>query len=178
MNRTLAKHTKTLTATVAAGALLAIPAAALASKPDDKSKGHGKAVSCAKTHNVGFSVLGTLVAVTADDPATPASEATVTLKVLAANGHARRSGEIADQDATKPGIQVVGADYTVAAGDAFKLRLRGYEGTDTPSLGDRVKVNGKIARTAKRCAPDGTSAADLLGATNVRKVTIHDRDAD
>ncbi len=178
MNHTLTQHTRTLAATVAAGALLAIPAAALAAKPDHQSKGHGKAVSCAKTHNVGFSVVGTLVKVTADDSATADNEATVTLNVLHANGHARRSGDIADQDATKPGIQVAGAVVTVPATDPFKLRLNGYQGTDTPSVGDRVKVNGKIARTARHCAPAGTSVADLFGTTDVRKVTISDRDAD
>ena len=55
-------------------------------------------------------VAGTLVSVTPDDPATAASEATVTLTVTNANSHARRSGDIADQDAVKKGVQVKGAD--------------------------------------------------------------------
>lgn len=184
MSQTLMKHTRTLASVIAAGALLAVPAAALAGKPDDHGKpaGTGKAAhtakACAKSHSVGFSVLGTLVSATADDPATPANEATVAIKVTAANGHARRSGDIADQDATKPGIQVRGADFTVPATDAFILKLRGYQGTDTPSPGDFVKINGRIARTGKHCAPAGTSIADRYGAIDVRRVSIFDRDAD
>ena len=65
-------------------------------------------------------------------PGDPASEATVTLTLTNANRHARRSGDIVDQDAAKKGVQPRGFVYTVAAGDAFKLRLHGYEGTDTP----------------------------------------------
>lgn len=179
MTQTMTKHARTLACAIAAGALAAGPAVALADpgKPD-----HGKspknAKSCETTHSVGFSVVGTLVGLTADNPATPASEATVTLKVLAANGHARRSGDIADQDPVKPGIQVRGASFSVPAGDAFTLRLNGYTGTDTPSPGDRVKVNGKIARTARHCAAATTSIADRYGAIDVRKVTVSDRDPD
>jgi hypothetical protein len=181
MNLTICKRTRTVVSAVAAGALLGAPAAALAHNShnrDPESKANTGAAACTKTHDAGFSVLGTLVAVTADNPATPASEATVSLKVLAANGNARRSGDIADQDAAKPGIQVRGATFTAPAGDAFKLRLRGYQGTDTPSVGDLVKVNGRIARTKAKCAPAGTSAADLFGAIDVSKVTVHDRDPD
>jgi hypothetical protein len=180
MTQTISRRTRTISSAIAAAALLAAPGAALAKnadhpKPNKANKG---AAACAKVHTVGFSVLGTLVSATADDPATPASEATVTLTVLAANHNARRSGDIADQDATKPGIQVRGATFTVPAGDAFKLRLRGYQGADTPSPGDLVKVNGRIARTKARCAAPGTSVADLFGAIDVRTVTIHDRDPD
>jgi hypothetical protein len=181
MNQTMSKRTRTIASAIAAGAVLAVPAAALAT-PGNGHANNGKAnkgaAACAKTHTVGFSVRGTLVAVTADNPATPASEATVSLKVLGANHNARVSGDIADQDAVKPGIQIRGADFTVPAGDAFTLRLRGYQGTDTPSVGDLVKVNGRIARTSKKCAPAGTSIADRFGAIDVRKVTIHDRDPD
>jgi len=165
----------------AAGALLAVPATGQATHKgaahgQKKAKGHAK--SCAKTHKAGFSVGGTYVSHTADDPATPASEATVTLIVTSANSHARNSGELADMDATKKGVQAKGGTYTVAAGDAYVLELNGYEGTDTASAGDKVKVNGKIPVTKKRCAPAGTSTADRYGAPDVRKVTISDRDAD
>ena len=181
MSQTTSKHTRAIASAIVAGALLAAPAAALAKHGnhanDDHAKTHG-AQNCTKAHSVGFGLVGTLVAVTADNPATPASEATVTLNVLAGNGHARRSGDIADQDATKPGTQIRGAVFTVPAGDAFRLRLHGYEGTDTPSVGDRVKVNGKIARLSKKCAPATATAADRLGAIDVRKVTISDRDPD
>ncbi len=167
---------KTITAMVAAGALLAAPAAGLAAKGENKGK--GKTQRCAKVSGLGYQVGGTLVSVTADNPATPASEATVTLKVTSANAHARKSGEIADQNATKKGVQVKGATYTVAAGDAYTLKLNDYEGTDTPSVGDRVKVSGTIKLTKKSCAPAGTSTADRYAAPDVKRVTISDRDAD
>lgn len=175
------KHTRTFASVVAAGALLAVPAAALAHQSAKHPNAHSNAnatkhaAKCAKTHSVGFSVRGTLVSVTADNPATPANEATVALKVLGANRHARQSGDIADQDATKPGIQVRGADFTVPTTDAFILKLRGYQGTDLPSAGDLVKVNGRIARTSKKCAAAGTSTADRYGAIDVRRVTIFER---
>jgi len=177
MNDTISKHTRTLACTIAAGALLAVPAGALA-KGDHaagKAHPHKAAASCTKTHDVGFGVVGTLTSVTLDDPATPASEATVTMTVVNANHHARVSGDIADQDATKPGVQVKGATYTVPATDAFVLKLHGYQGTDSPAMGDRVKVNGAVARTSKRCAAPGTSTADRFGAVDVRHVTIGNR---
>lgn len=172
------KNARMITALAAAGALLAAPAAAIAAKPENAGKGKGKAKSCAKSATVGYQVGGTLVSVTADDPATESSEATVTLLVTSANAHARKSGELADQNAAKKGLQVKDATYTVPAGDAFTLKLNGYEGTDTPSVGDRVKVSGKIKLTKKRCAPGGTSTADRYGAPDVKKVTVTDRDPD
>jgi|GEM_PF-1719922 len=171
------KHARTLASVIAAGALLAVPAAGIAAK-HGKAKGKpASAEACAKAHAVGFSVRGTLVSVTPDVAATPASEATVTMTVRSANRHARRSGELADMNATKPGVQPRGATYTVAAGDAYVLRLRGYEGMDAPSAGDRVRVGGKVALTRKRCAA-ATSVADRYGTVDVRKVAIADRDAD
>ena len=167
---------KTITAMVAAGALLAAPAAGLAAKGENKGK--GKAKSCAKAVTVGYQVGGTLVSAVADNPATPASEATVTLKVTSANSHARKSGEIADQNATKKGLQAKDAMYTVPAGDAYTLKLNGYEGADTPSPGDHVKVGGAIKLTKKACAPAGTSTADRYAAPDVKKVTVSDRDPD
>lgn len=176
------KHTRTFASLITAGALLAVPASGLAAKPDDagkpKAKNHSEQRCAAPARNVGFSVVGTFVSATADDPATPASEATITMTVSAANSHARKSGDIADQNATKKGVQVKGATFTIPAGDAFIVKLNGYEGTDTPSPGDRVKVNGKISMTKRQCAPAGTSTADRYGAIDVRKVTISDRDAD
>ena len=52
----------------------------------------------------------------------------------------------------KKGVQAKGFVYTVAAGDAFKLALHGYEGTDTPSPGDKVHVIGRVPLTKARCA--------------------------
>lgn len=179
MSLTMLKHTRTLASVVAAGALLAVPAIGQAAKPADAGKGKSKsAESCTtKAHNVGFSVGGTLSEYTA---ATPASAATIKLKITSANSHARKSGEIADQNPAKKGVQAKGAELTVpvAAGDAFVLKLNGYEGTNTPTVGDKVKVNGRIALMKRKCAPANTSTADRYGAIDVRKVTISDRDPD
>lgn len=173
------KHTRILAATVAAGAMLAVPAAALAAKGGHgNAKSQKPAANCTKTHSVGYNLTGTFVSATADDAATPASEATVTLKVLHGNSAARRSGDIADQDATKRGVQIRGAEFTVPAGDAFVLKLNGYQGADTVSVGDKVQVKARIAATSKKCATAGTSLADRLGAIDVRRVTISDRDTD
>jgi hypothetical protein len=165
-----------------AAALFAVPATALGAKGGQgKSKkglqgkaktGKGKAKSCAKTHSRGFQVGGTLVSITADDAATTdASEATVTLTVTSANRHARHSGELADMDAAKKGVQAKGATYTVPAGDAFELKL-GDDGTAVPAAGDRVKVKGRIAVAKKRCAAEGTTEADRYATPDVTRVKI------
>ncbi len=180
------KNTKTIAMLVAAGTLLAAPAAGVAAKGGNSAAAKAKAKSnkakkCThKTQNVGYQVSGTFVSAIADNPATTAvDEGTVTLKVTKANHHAKNSGEIADQSATLPGVQVAGATYTVvAATDAYELKLNGYEGTDTPSVGDKVKVSGKIRVTKKACVPAGTSTADRYAAPNVKRVTLSDRDAD
>jgi hypothetical protein len=168
------KTVRTVATLAVAGALLALPATALAAKG-----GQGKAHNCAKTSTRAYQVSGTLVSVTEDDSATLLdSEATVTLTVTSANRHARNSGEIADQDATQKGVQVKGATYTVPAGEVFTLTLNGYVEPDTPSVGDKVKVSGRIPLMKKKCAPQDTSTADRYGAPDVRRVTISDRDAD
>ena len=155
----------------AAGALMALTATGSAS-------GQGEGKRCEKTPKVGYMVSGTLVSLTADDPATTDTfEGSVTITVTHANGHARRSGEIADQDATQEGTQVAGATYTVS-GDAYKLVLHDYEEPDTPSPGDLVNVIGRIPRTQAKCAPEGTSLADRFGTPNVRQVGITDMDPD
>jgi hypothetical protein len=178
LSKTQITPARTLAALATAGMLLAVPATGLAKMRHDTSKGKGKAARCANPHSVGFAVGGTLVSVTPDDPATPASEATVTLTLTGANRHARKSGDIVDQDPAKKGVQPKGFVFTVPAGDAYSLRLRGYEGTDTPSVGDKVRVRGRIAVTKPRCAAPGTSVADRYGAIDVRRVTIGDRDPD
>lgn len=167
---------KTIVTLTAAGALLAVPAAGQATH---KGSAHGKskAKSC-KTQNLSYNVGGTLVSTTADDPATTdVNESAITFTVTSANKHARRSGELADTDAAKPGLQYKGGTYTVGSADAYVLKLNGFEGDDTPSPGDKVKVAGRIAHTKARCAP-GTSTEDRYAAPNVRRVTISDRDAD
>jgi hypothetical protein len=165
------KTAKTIV-TIAALAALAVPATAVGAKG-----GQGKAKNCEKTRTVGFQVSGTLVSATMDDPATlDSSEATVTLLVTSANSHARNSGEIADQDAERKGVQVKGATYTVPAGDAYVLKLGSEEAPAVPTAGDRVKVKGRMALTAKRCAPDGTSTADRYATPDVVRVAISDRE--
>ena len=172
------KTAKNILALALAAALFAVPATALGAKGGQgKSKGkaksgQGKAKSCAKTHSRGFQVGGTLVSFTADDVATTdASEATVTLTVTSANKHARESGELADMDTAKKGVQAKGGTYTVPAGDAFELKL-GDEGTAVPAAGDRVKVKGRIAVTKKRCAAEGTTMADRYATPDVTRVKI------
>jgi len=173
------KHTRTLAALVAGGALLALPVTGLAKPGNSHGNGQGSAPSC-KAKKVGFVVRGTLVSYEADDAATPTvNEAVVTMTVTGGNKHARKSGELADMDPVKDGVQVKGGTYVAtAADDAFNLKLNGYEGADTPSVGDKVKLIGKIALTKKRCAADGTSLADRYGDTNIKRVKISDRDLD
>ena len=162
------KHARTLGSLVAASALLAVPATGLAAKPAAKPP---KPSSC-KAQSMPYQVSGTFVS--ADVAA-----GTITLTVTGANRHARNSGEIADQSATKKGVQVKGAAMVVSnSPDAFVLTLNGYEAPDTPSAGDKVKVSGRVALTKKRCAPAGTSTADRYGAVNVKRVTLTDMDVD
>jgi hypothetical protein len=153
-------------ALVAALALLVVPGSALAAKG-----GKGKSKGCAKVATVGYQITGTLVSVTADDPLTPDSEASVTLTVTSANKHARESGELADQDADRKGVQAKGATYTVPAGDAYELRL-GDDGALVPAAGDRVKVKGRIGVMKKRCGAEGTSTADRYATPDVIRVSI------
>jgi hypothetical protein len=163
------KTARTIAALALAAALVAVPSSALAAKG---GHGKGKAKSCAKALTRGFQLTGTLVSMTADDATTTdASEATLTLTVTAANSHARNSGELEDQNADRKGMQVVGATYTVPAGDAFALRL-GDDGALVPAAGDRVKVKGRIAVTKKRCAEQAATAADRYATPDVTRVTV------
>jgi hypothetical protein len=128
-------------------ALVALPAGAFAAKG-----GQGKAKSCAKTLTRGYQVTGTLVSWT---------DGSVTLTVTSANRHARNSGELMD------------ATYTVPTADVLKL---GNDGAAVLSVGDRVKVKGRVALTKKRCAGEGTSLEDRYAAPDVTRVTISDRE--
>lgn len=172
------KRLQTFASLAAAGALLAVPAVGQAHHKAGHTKGGnggGTSKSCAKksTVNKGMVVKGTLVSVTADDPATQANEGTVTITVTRQNRHARRAG-LTDTDMNTAGTQykLTGAD------DAYRLTLSGFEGSDSPSAGDAVRIIGKVAVTKKKCAAPGTSLEDRYGAVNVRKVKIADRDAD
>ena len=168
------RTTGKIAALVLAAALVAVPANAIATK-GGKGKALGKAKSCSKAGTRAFQVSGTLVGSVPDETATAdVSEATVTLVVTAANRHARNSGELEDQNDRK-GVQVVGATYTVPAGDAFVLTL-GDDGAAVPSEGDRVKVKGRVALAKKRCAAEGATTADRYGMPDVIRVTISDRE--
>jgi uncharacterized protein YdeI (BOF family) len=160
------KTTRIIAALATAAALVAVPATALAAKG-----GQGKAKNCAKTGTRGFQLTGTLVSMTADDVNTPESEASVTLTVTSANRHARNSGELDDQNVDRKGVQVVGATYTVPAGDAYVLML-GDDGALVPTAGDRVKVKGRIAVMKKRCSAEGASVADRYATPDVLRVKI------
>ena len=161
-----------------AGAALALlaPATAMA-KPDHKPHPNKNAGCKKPTVNKGFVVKGTLDSFTADNPATEANEESVTLTVTKANRHAKRSGELADQDASKPGVQVKGSTFSADGAtdpNGFKVKLVGYENGETPASGDKVTLVGKISVTKAKCAPTGTSTADRYGDVNVRKVKIKD----
>ena len=176
--------TRLLGTLVAAVSLLAFPVAADAGhgsshgKAKGKGKSKGSAKRCAKTPKVGFTVAGTLVSIVEDDATTPENEGTVTITVTNANSHARKSGELTDQDPNAEGTQVAGGTYTVPTSDAYTLEKVGYEGDDTMSPGDLVNISGKVERTKSKCAPSGTSTADRYGDVNVRKVTVTDNDPD
>jgi hypothetical protein len=160
-----------IAALAAVAALVAAPASAMAAK-GGQGKAQGKTKSCSKAGTRGYQVTGTLVSVTMDVPATTEdSEASVTLVVTAANRHARNSGDLPDQDPDRKGVQVVGATYTVPAGDAYLLKL-GDDGALVPAPGDRAKVKGRLALTKKRCAADGTSTANRYATPDVTRVTI------
>jgi hypothetical protein len=164
------KAARTIAALAVAAALVAVPGTALAAKG-----GQGKAKNCSKTGTRGYQLTGTLVSMTADDPNTPDSEGTVTITVTSANRHARNSGELEDQNADRKGVQVVGATYTVPAGDAYVLKL-GDDGVAVPSEGDRVKVKGRVALTKKRCAAQDAATADRYDTPDVTRVTVSDRE--
>ena len=169
--------TRTLIALLAAAAL-AVPSAQAHRTGEQHSHGKGGSKSC-KQLKRGFVVKGTLKAggYTPDDPATETNEASISITVTGANRHARRSGELEDQNESRKGVQVKGGSYTVTGGDdAFRVRLVGYEAGEDPEAGDKVRVVGKIRYTKKRCAPEGTSTADRYGEPNVRKVKVKDAD--
>jgi hypothetical protein len=158
------KTVSRIVALAAVAALVAAPAGAFAAK-GGQGKAQGKAKSCAKTLTRGYQMTGTLVSWTEDS---------VTLSVTSANRHARNSGELEDQDAERKGYQVVGATYTVPVNaDVLKL---GDDGAAVPSVGDRVKVKGRVALTKKRCAAEGTSVEDRYATPDVTRVTISDRE--
>jgi hypothetical protein len=168
----LTKRIQTLALLVAAGALLAVPALGEAAHKPSHSPGT-KGKRCKKpTVNKGFVVKGTWVSYTADNPATPANEGTVTITVTKANRHARVSGDLVDGNA-----QLAGVQYTVPTSDPFKVTLSEYEANEVPGPNDRVRISGKVPVTKKACAtPQQTTVADRYGTVNVKKVAFTEVD--
>lgn len=168
---------RTFATLVAAGALLAIPAAGDAhhkSGHTKGAKGGGSGKSCAKKPNVnkGFVVKGTLVSYTADNPNQAGNQETVTITVTKGNRHARNSGELATPDSNPlPGVQ-----FTVPTSDDFNVQLEDYEQGEAPGVGDAVRIVGKVAVERKKCAEPGDTLADRYGDVNIRKVKIVDAD--
>ena len=175
------KLNKTAIATVAA--VLAVPAAAQAEKPQNPgAQGKAKAEQqrgakaqkqskAKKAKGVGFTLSGTglsgLTGTTLTGP--------LTLDIVSANKHARQALELDKAFIAGSGAFAV----PVAEGDAFNVKLDGItdgsdEGTDV-SLADvvatdTVKVIGKVART--RTKSKGSKPAFTFGAIDIRKVVI------
>jgi hypothetical protein len=145
---------------VAVVALAATPAISMAGP--GKGKGKGKSGSHC-TIKRGFTVRGTLVSFTPDNPGTSANEEDISITVTGANRHARRAGW-EKGDAFSPG-----------SGDAFKYKLVEFEPGEQPTGGEKVKIVGKIEYTKKKCA-SGQSLAARYGDVNVRKIAIKDAD--
>lgn len=164
----MTKRIQTMALLVAAGALLAVPATGDAHHKPTHTKG-GKGKSCVKkpTVNKGFVVKGTVVSYKADNPATPANEATpLVITVTNANKHARVSGELADANPMLAGDQ-----YSVPISDSFKVQLAEYEAGEAPGAGDKVRIIGKVAVTKKKCATaEQNTVAKRYGDVNIRKV--------
>jgi hypothetical protein len=171
---------------IAAAALLAVPAIGQANhqpnhNPGAKAKGKGKGKAKSRcVVNKGFVVRGTLASLAtyvADNPATPINEANIPVNVTGANRHARRAGVEVGETYTADGTPTTPA--TVDNDDPFSVQLSGYEvgltPPDGPSVGDRVRIIGKVAVTKRKCEPNA-SLAERYDAVNVRKVKIVDAD--
>ena len=178
------KRLQTIALLTAAGALLAVPAIGQAHRTGDQhNHGQGKAKGKSGDRcvvNKGFVVKGTLTnlaSYVADDSATPINEANVPVTVTGANRHARRAGVDVGDTYTADGTPATPA--TVDNDDSFSVHLSGYEvgqtPPDGPSLGDRVRIIGKVAVTKRKCEPNA-SLEDRYDAVNIRKVKIVDAD--
>jgi hypothetical protein len=154
------KMTRTLAALGALGVLVAVPITADAKQGSNHSCSHPSVTRA-------FVVTGTLVSWDGTN---------LEITVKSANRHARNSGEIADQDASKKGVQVKGATYSITlASDTFKTSQSDYEAGEQPSAGDKVRIIGRIAITKSRCATDET-LAERSAAPNVKRVKFIDAD--
>jgi hypothetical protein len=151
LRRTIMSGTLRLLAVVAAGgAVLVAPGVGHAHHKAGHTRGpkDGQHTSqrCKKAAtNVGFVVRGTLTSFTADDPATAANEASMSITVSGANRHAGSSGELRDTDASAPGTQVKGGPFSVSERRPLRgsaRRLRGGRG----GRGRRLRTNHRQGR--------------------------------
>jgi len=151
-------------ALLAAAALVAVPVAAEAAKG-------GK-----RTVNKSFVVTGKLKqdGFSPDDPSTTSvNEAGVKITVKNANRHARRSGELQDQNTSKKGVQVKGGSYMLDNNDdSFTVVRSGYESGEQPGENDKVRITGKIPYTRDK----GLELDERYGEPNIRRVKIVDTD--
>ncbi len=163
---------------LAVGALAAVPVAEAGQKIGDGSGSKSK--QCKKpTKKKSFVVKGTLDASVTDAGGAPThlDGSVIDITVTGANRHARKSGEIADQDPGRAGVQVRGADYMVdGATDQYNLKLSGYEASEDPEAGDKVRIKGKIPVAKKKCAAPDATLDERYGEPNVKKVKVIDKD--
>jgi|SRR5215211_1876682 len=157
-----------ITVVLAAASLAAVPVVAEAARGGHRAGKH--------TVNKSFVVTGKLKqnGFSADAPTTTAANETVVeITVKNANQHARRSGELEDQNTSKKGVQVKGGDYTLDNdGDLFNVVLSGYEQDEQPGQNDKVRIAGKIPYTRDK----SLSLDDRYGVPNIRRIKIIDSD--
>src|SRR5215211_2386648 len=155
--------TARITALLAAASLAAVPVAAEAARGGHRGGQRGGKPAVNKS----FVVTGKLKqsGFSADDPVTTSvNEAVVEITVKNANRHARRSGELEDQNTSKKGVQVKGGDYMVDNDDdLFKVVLSGYEQGEQPGENDKVRIVGKIPYTRDKSLP----VDDRYGVPNI-----------
>jgi len=157
---------------LAAASLAAVPVAAEAARGGHEG-GHrgGK-----RTVNKSYVVTGKLKqdGFSADDPVTTSvNEAVVEITVKNANRHARRSGELEDQNTSRKGVQVKGGNYALDNDDdLFKVVLSGYEQGEQPAANDKVRIAGKIPYARDK----SLSLADRYGVPNIRRIKLVDSD--
>jgi hypothetical protein len=115
--------------------------------PKGHGKGHGKSHKC-QPHSVGYNATGTLIA-----------------SSLSAQGKDRYSGTLE--------VQVNRANHRGLTGEeTFTLtsaKVFFHHGVDaqSPAVGSRVKLHGKVTQLAKKCPSEGFTPA-----VTVRKVDI------
>jgi hypothetical protein len=149
---------KILLATTLAAALVGASTSAVAAHPggrlspnEHSSKGHAR--KCAKPRKVGFVVAGTFVR---------GDATSVTLKVLRANRHARRSG-----------LVTIGDEFTATPSDPARITYVNRSGPGDAEPTDKVRVVGKVTKLKHGCSTDGFTPT-----LSVRRVKVIGPDTD